>query len=113
LVCILYGCSVPVILRGLKEIPKLGQRIVQNVAKQMDAESETFQSSANGPTGEHQPHVPFRPLAYGKSGAQTVTSSDQIVCYKLIGECYVHGRMDGEAIDNDNYSQSEQDFMLV
>jgi hypothetical protein len=31
----------------------------------------------------------------------------------LIGECYVDGRMDGEAIHNQDYLENERDFVLI
>jgi hypothetical protein len=94
LVCILYGCSVPVVLRGVRELPKVGQRLVP-------AES-----------AEHTPAT-TRKRAHSRVDYENARLSDHVVGYRLIGECYVHGRMDGEAIDNDSYSQSEQDFKLV
>lgn len=33
--------------------------------------------------------------------------SDCLVCDKLIGECYIHSRMDGEVVDNNSHVQSE------
>ena len=172
LACILYGCSVPVILRGMKEIPKFGQRIIHNTEPEAGAafanrnrgsqaanspsaapnlatnlEAQATSSGASGgsitpmdsnqslrrkSTSRKRKHdatltprkrrratadmpqtFPPSLLASAESDAQNVASSDQIVCYKLISECYVHGRMDGEAIDNDSCGQSEQNFLLV
>jgi hypothetical protein len=187
LVCILYGCSVPVILREVKEIPKLGQRRVQNAALEAgtssaggNREAQAANSSSAAPVESIHPkeQAPSRatsrgrkpstrrksssrkrksnstskpskrqrtnadgplqagngreafqplsaqieqpqldvsrnPLTNSESSVQAVTSSDRVIRYKLIGECYVNGRMEGEAIDNESYSQSEQDFVLV
>jgi hypothetical protein len=48
-ICILFGCSVPVVLRGVKHVP--------------------------------------------------TSTQDKGTHYEFVGECYVHGMMDGEAVE--------------
>lgn len=71
LVCILHGCSVPVILR------KIDNRVHDTNGTKRDNEGNPVNEPPKCATCKLQLH------------------SD--VYYKLIGECYVHGMMDGEA----------------
>lgn len=71
-VCIIFGCSVPVILRKCDN----GQEVKCEKEPQDDLNAG--------------------------------------VCYEFIGECYVHGMMDGEAFDEDSGpKQDEDDFVLI
>ena len=94
-ICILRGCSVPVVLRYIaksagqptkeqvenKEPPDAGQPIIRR-----------FTSARAQNTG----------IKFEKSGP-----------YRLIGECYVHGVMDGEAFKiRDEYKLKEMEFEI-
>ena len=46
-------------------------------------------------------------------GSMSLGQSDDLEHFRLIGECYVDGRMDGEALYIDEYRQTERDFILV
>ncbi|KAI6868575.1 hypothetical protein KC338_g3903 [Hortaea werneckii] len=81
LICILYGCSVPVVLREM-----IGDK---PAAKRQKCEHP-------GCPSHHDPSHPSRP-----------------VHYQIIGECYVHGIMDGKALDTRRKERiEEQDFVL-
>lgn len=71
LVCILYGCSVPVVLREIKQ-----------------------DRPGSGQAAYHS-----RPIASNDDRARTGHSlqTRNGIHYEFIGECYVHGMMDGEA----------------
>ena len=92
LVCIIYGCSVPVILRKVSKKPVLGMSL--RAPLQTKKNEQTLPSTAGdtkiGPT-------PPTHLGY----------------YQVVGECYVDSHMDGQAIDNESYIKSEQFFTLV
>jgi hypothetical protein len=94
-ICVLRGCSVPVVLRYIgqsaaqptkeqaenKEPPDFGQPIIRR-----------FTSARAQNTG----------IKFEKSGP-----------YRLIGECYVHGVMDGEAFKiRDEYKLKEMEFEI-
>lgn len=69
LVCILYGCSVPVVLRRIDRT-----------------------------TGDKDPAIALpRRKADDKSPTRS-SSSKSDHYYEFIGECYIHGMMDGEAL---------------
>ncbi|KAK5413532.1 hypothetical protein LTR06_004959 [Exophiala xenobiotica] len=69
-VAVLYGCSVPVVLRQVEGAVTEGA-----VAESADAEKQRE--------------------------------------YQLIGECYVHGMMNGEALDLADLSEDEREMLLV
>lgn len=94
-ICILRGCSVPVVLRYITQSdiqateqaaenldpPEIGQNIIRR-----------FTSARAQNTG----------IKFEKSGP-----------YRLIGECYVHGVMDGEAFKiRDEYKLKEMEFEI-
>jgi hypothetical protein len=87
-VCILYGCSVPVLLHEYS--PDGGGDRDRSFTRTSTSSTSTGSSSAAPP--------PPPPLIMT---AETATGTT----YKLIGECYVHGMMDGEAI---KYQQKEK-----
>ena len=76
-ICILYGCSVSVILRPTPVKPWVGQRVTGRTA-----------------TATQDPPV----------------RGDY---FTLVGESYVHGLMEGSAVECQEYSGSERDFILV
>ncbi|KAI7309293.1 hypothetical protein KC315_g13059 [Hortaea werneckii] len=81
LVCILYGCSVPVVLREM-----IGDRPAAKRQKCEHPECPSHHDSSRIPSSVH---------------------------YQFIGECYVHGVMDGKALDiRRKEGINEQDFVL-
>lgn len=84
LVCILYGCSVPVVLRRM-------ERSSLDIASQ----TSSRRKRSNG----------RNPLRTG--------SGDNEPYYEFIGECYIDGMMDGEALLHQRVNGLEQqDFEL-
>ena len=71
LVCILFGCSVPVLLRKFVN-GKAVRTLEECDCKQVNCKCERNKSNESG---QAMPEIH----------------------YKLVGECYVHGMMDGEA----------------
>lgn len=69
LVCILYGCSVPLVLRKI----------------------ERHKMNGGAPS-------PWKRVKPGEALPPRTDSSKSDHYYELIGECYIHGMMDGEAI---------------
>ncbi len=78
LVCILFGCSVPVLLRKYVD-GKAVRNLHECDCKHINCRCEQIKSKS----------VPSKS---GESG-QVVPR----IHYELVGECYVHGMMDGEA----------------
>jgi hypothetical protein len=76
LVCILYGCSVPVILRQKPQKPE------QLRSKRQDDGNDNAEETK-------------------------AQDSDELFWYEFIGECYVHGMMDGEAVEYQNRNDSK------
>jgi hypothetical protein len=165
LLCILYGCSVPVVLRRLTEMPSSGLRPgVKNTRTPRGTRSDARATShASGDqnrdpmpsSDEHDNLVPDEDNPWTEGGAtqspedqnsvadeneqteraskepppetedypalsdgdqapeQDVPETVASEYYQLIGECYVDGRMDGEAIDHEDYMVSAKDFTLV
>jgi len=68
-----------------------------------------FDGSEQTPARTNQ----FRTPVASDSGSDGSGNADKTICYQLIGECYVDGRMDGETFDNELYNGNEQEFMLV
>jgi Heterokaryon incompatibility protein (HET) len=85
LICILYGCCVPVILRPQSAV---------------DVSKETKPAKWRRARGKQAQNVGKPPEAAGKakdgvSGAQNGLEPEE-TWYKFIGECYVEGMMNGE-----------------
>lgn len=111
LVCILYGCSVPVVLRKSATKPQLGQRIVNVPAKVSPPATRKNTAVPSVETENHRSAYDQPPSAKRrKLDVQNPSSSS---CYRLIGECYVHGHMEGTGINTGTPGQKEQDFVLV
>lgn len=110
LVCILYGCSVPVVLRPVEQRPVLGQKKV----KGSTPESPRSPSSKPGESTGHQLNRD-RQSSHKKRKLDKASGdySTEPIYYQVIGECYVHGKMDGEAMDTIGRAESEQNFTLV
>ncbi|KAF2159539.1 hypothetical protein M409DRAFT_60751 [Zasmidium cellare ATCC 36951] len=85
LICILYGCSVPVVLRKyIGGVPATKQR--------------TRCQHPDCPT--NIPHRHHRDVViHAQNGDTTVLKNGKVVdeYYEFVGEAYVHGMMDGEA----------------
>jgi hypothetical protein len=161
LICILYGCSVPVILRSLTEKPRLGLDPHANNLKSITTtlpsiDADVVPQEEEVSTGmlqmDHMPpeqaenpwiegdpsthnhfnnssHVPIvqeasieQCIAHTEGGENNQISSNRDtkpdsehgkIYYEIIGECYVDGYMDGEAIDNEKYQENEFEFTLV
>lgn len=115
-ICILYGCSVPVILRGVKEVEEeLTEREEHEVLERSPAENE--------PTveGDMAPQVTIQEVSrlerqilsrepswdYGPVGVSSIDSPERDAepdskhssYYTVVGECYIDGMMDGEAME--------------
>jgi hypothetical protein len=78
LICILYGCSVPVILRR---------------------GNLTTSAAHEGPRGEKRRKIQDSAPSSSKSGQLHGSMGEESgYWYTFIGECYVHGMMNGEAL---------------
>lgn len=81
LICILYGCSVPVVLREM-----IGGRPAAKQQKCGHPECPSHRDLSSNPPSTH---------------------------HQFVGECYVHGVMDGQALDvRPKEGIMEQDFVL-
>lgn len=94
-ICILRGCSVPVVLRyiGQSDAPMLAQ-VIEDKEPQDFGQTivRRFTNARGQNTG----------IKFAKSGP-----------YILIGECYIHGVMDGEAFKiRDEYKLKEMEFEI-
>jgi hypothetical protein len=86
-VCILYGCSVPVLLRRQLKSEAMKAKEKQRVKGEMAERKE--------------------------AGTNTLVHRDERYWYELIGECYVHEMMDGQAIKyKDEKSRKSHVFEL-
>ncbi|KAJ9611434.1 hypothetical protein H2200_004618 [Cladophialophora chaetospira] len=86
-VCILRGCSVPVILR---ETDDDGASVTLNLVPSRDPAPKNFEQSATSNGAIREPVSPV----HEKIPEPKV---DKHFKCKVIGECYIHGVMDGEA----------------
>ncbi|KAN0116997.1 Heterokaryon incompatibility protein (HET) domain containing protein [Hyaloscypha variabilis] len=107
-ICIVFGCSVPVILRQVKgDPPVVGQRRVKRTTTSSRSTSVTSSSSS----AAGSPHQAVHPQSVPSQSQRSLGPSN--VHWRLIGECYVDGRMDGEALDYKKYRETIRDFVLV
>lgn len=81
--CIINGCSVPVVLR---------QRTHSS------ANPATVTTQANGDTTVKCSRTECQAAGQCKCKTQSGSSSSEEKIYEMIGECYIHGMMDGEAL---------------
>ena len=129
LICILHGCSVPVILR--KQIAGVKRKQAEECSSNSRGPKRRFSRTTRGATIQRPEQTPFDEAVAGmgsgvQSAAPTAESADMVseidampstaadpragtshllpdmaqeaqAEYVLIGECYVHGLMDGEA----------------
>ncbi|KAF7511266.1 hypothetical protein GJ744_004831 [Endocarpon pusillum] len=83
LICILYGCSVPVVLRKVRK------------------------------DSEDIPICPMTGTATNEDIVPRVSSKKCDHYYQFIGECYIHGMMDGEALRHQRTRElQQQEFEL-
>ena len=97
-ICILYGCSVPVVLR----------KYINGVPARKYERCDCFHKGCRcGHCSVNATLSPTGPDIDGKSTQMTGDKNKPNVHYEFIGECYVHGMMDGEA-----QAIKEQEFEL-
>jgi hypothetical protein len=114
MICILYGCSVPVVLRrhprckdesvyeksepdlSLAERKEAVAIRLQRAFRQRREHRLRMKSTYQPKTCENQEHMKHIKLHSPKSPLSK--RMDKKYWYTLIGECYVNGMMDGEAI---------------
>ena len=100
LICILYGCSVPVIFRQhAKSIPDLELEQQEDEAESRLEAAMRIQRwwrfKKKGQREFESVHVDAFPQP--RTGIRK-GDEDREFWYEFIGECYVHGMMDGDAI---------------
>ena len=121
-ICILYGCSVPVVLR---RFDKTKQELEDERQQHMARESVQLaftrcQKNFKRRYAEKQaslaqglpaiPEVRSTPFALNGKAWGFHLRNDQGAFYELIGECYVHSMMDGEALES---STQQREFVIV
>lgn len=108
-ICIIYGCSVPVILRRVKGAPpKIGQRrAVPSTTQTTRSAAQAIPYSFLSDSSDSSSNTHYRSRSPQAAGAELGEH------WRLIGECYIDGRMDGEALDIPEYLQTQRDFVLV
>lgn len=96
IIAILLGCSVPVVLRKVKKV-------------------EATESSGMSPwTWEATEYEYELPQAKPQSENQEYNDDvRETECFQLIGECYIHGMMDGEAWKVPNIFREIRKFTIV
>ncbi|KAJ9665760.1 hypothetical protein H2201_004068 [Coniosporium apollinis] len=96
LICILFGCSVPVVLRKFVD--------GKPASKQTGCERCQYDDRRHGQV--------FRDAILSPEAASVAPKPH--VRYEFIGECYVHGMMDGEAFEVQKRAKiPDQEFELV
>ena len=126
LVCLIYGLSVPVILRHVEEKPYLGFKEPPLLHRYKRHPSMTPQAKFLDSFSPHPgSRRPSRSPLQRSSPAFTTSKSDSGVptshkplfpaslYYKVIGEAYVNGMMEGQALHKSRYAATEQYFTLV
>ncbi|KAI1106096.1 HET-domain-containing protein [Jackrogersella minutella] len=130
LICVLYGCSVPVVLRPITKtkkevkeenqqqiekqqerewgsIAKIGQvwrdsvslRRVAASRRQIQGLVDNMKSTSNATKKKIQQNWERNgPVGVLPKADKAPLKSDPYTYYQLIGECYVHGMMNGEAL---------------
>ena len=86
-ICILYGCSVPVVLR----------KYINGVPARKYARCDCWQNGCR--CAACSTRTAASTTQIDSNGMKVKTNDDKAldVYYEFIGECYVHGMMDGEA----------------
>lgn len=136
LVCLIYGLSVPVILREVPEAPKLGfeeparlDRHKKRYTPQITPQAKYLHSfhSVSNSASRHQSRSPVPqtsptfgqlPTIHHSRSEPNIPTIQQPLFpgpryYRVIGEAYVNGMMDGQAVHNPKYANTEQTFTLV
>lgn len=101
-ICILMGCSVPVILRPIA--PSI-DAATGNMSIQTTTDRETLGSENTVETAMYTLGMPV-----DDSGQLQPLPDTQ---FKLIGEAYVHGCMEGEALEHFDSARGEPNWTLV
>lgn len=115
-VCILKGCSVPVVLRPVKkrQSAQFDRERGRSVRQKMNDSPRETDSPQDVPT--------IRVTGDGNESTDEAESSvneapaafDGDEEYKFIGDCYVHGIMDGEAFQYmEDRGRTERRFVLI
>ena len=113
LVCIIYGCSVPVILRRVKGTPKpMGQRMKQRQSMRPKSSAARSATNSRHSLAELSDSSSSDEVTKQRSPSQA-PDTEHLEHFQLIGECYVDGRMDGEALSIPEYTQTVRNFILV
>ena len=120
LICILYGCSVPVILRPtLHKKPKPSRKTTWEESKPTRrATSTTVEYITTKLPGQTSvPAVVINGASASPSSLQSGTTTaalpnTNMLTYTLVGECYIHAFMDGEAFNRNENEARDQDFVL-
>lgn len=94
IVCILEGCSVPVVLRRKTRIP---QPSLPKISKRGGRTRGSLPPASVKPNMQNMSATMASQEGVG-SGEASETQREQTE-YSFIGECYIHGMMDGEAFD--------------
>jgi hypothetical protein len=127
LVCVLFGCSVPVILRripktatpalkrrdssgDLSDCKVVGGETVQRKRIKMGG-SVGLPIAKSGKEGQKETGLTMQIVSRTNSIHTEASNSrlDPHFYYELIGECYIHGLMDGEGLE---LGKAEQTFEL-
>ncbi|KAI1339026.1 hypothetical protein F5Y15DRAFT_90122 [Xylariaceae sp. FL0016] len=113
-ICILYGCSVPVVLRQFQkrteEVEEEARqransffpeeveaaKMILRMLRKLVAKGKLEASVNAGSARNAEQQTPKPPLK--SSNGEKPLRSDSNVFYQLIGECYVDGMMNGEAL---------------
>ena len=105
---IIFGLSVPAILRRVSGTPPvLGQRTKETRIDEPgtnDADKSQGSHSDDDSSDESEGQGKERSLTSGLPAQEH---------WRLIGECYFDGRMDGDALSDTNYLNMARDFVLV
>jgi hypothetical protein len=124
LVCVLFGCSVPVILRRITKAatPALKRRSIRGdfsdcevvEGEKVDCKRIKMNESVAFKFGEEagkESGVTMRTVSKTNKSHTEVSNSrlDTHIYYELIGECYIHGLMDGEGLE---LGKAQQRFEL-
>ncbi|KIW03416.1 uncharacterized protein PV09_05191 [Verruconis gallopava] len=125
-VAVIYGCSVPVVLRQVRERPPAGFSVRDPFVRKKAGADQTPYLMPRGPSPEPRSTspAPASPASSRRSQSPSPAPSDEAFStqstpiegaaelWAVVGDCYVDGMMDGEAVD-ENASQRVRSFVLV
>jgi hypothetical protein len=124
LICVLFGCSVPVILRRIMKaatpaLKRRGSRGYFSDCEVVEGEKVDWKrikmsesvGLKSGEEGEKESCMKMQTISKTGGGHTEASNSrlDTHTYYELIGECYIHGLMDGEGLE---LGQAQQRFEL-